>query len=237
MQGRQLDQFLRYLDSLLKPAGRSSHPVSGHLLRYHVCLRTGVLGCLDDASLHLDFTFVSLVSGHPRPPVVTAPVYRGCPSRAPLGCLRCPGRMSIGSRAPTLVVALCRWWWTCHVDVPHTRVLQAPSEESCNYFEVSEKYTLSSRKEQTCIPSVLALSEYHQTLKWSKVTHRIFVIHTVFNSSLICCLHESGESNSCLRMFLQNFSQTPSATPISRCPSDVIRLLLFRLDRDDVPSL
>ena len=61
--------------------------------------------CLDDASLHLDFTFVSLVSGHPRPPVVTAPVYRGCPCRDPLGCLPMPG---IGSRAPTLVVALCK---------------------------------------------------------------------------------------------------------------------------------
>ena len=68
--------------------------------------------CLDDASLHLDFTFVSLVSGHPslpRPPEVP-----------PM-----PRQDGIGSRAPTLVVALCRWWWTCHVDVAHTRVLQA----------------------------------------------------------------------------------------------------------------
>ena len=75
-------------------AGRSSHPVGGHLLRHHVCLRTGVLECLDDASLHLDFTFVSLVSGHPRPPVVTAPVYCECPCQDPLGCLRCPSRMA-----------------------------------------------------------------------------------------------------------------------------------------------
>ena len=80
-----------------EPAGRSSPPVGGHRLRYHVCLRTGVLECLDDASLHLDFTFVSLGSGHPRPPVVTAPVYRGCPCRDPLGCLRCPGRMASGA--------------------------------------------------------------------------------------------------------------------------------------------
>ena len=83
-------------------AGRSSHPVGGHPFRYHVCLRTGVLECLDDASLHLDFTFVSLVSGHPRPPVVTAPVYRGCPCRDPLGCLRCPSRMASGAERQPL---------------------------------------------------------------------------------------------------------------------------------------
>ena len=89
-----------------EPAGRSSPPVGGNRLRYHVCLRTGVLECLDDASLHLVFTFVSLVSGHPRPPVVTAPMCRGCPCRDPLGCLRSPGRM-----------------------VAHTRVLQAIFEQ------------------------------------------------------------------------------------------------------------
>ena len=72
-----------------------SHDVNG--IGNDVCLRTGVLECLDDASLHLDFTFVSLVSGHPRPPVVTAPVYRGCPCRDPLGCLRCPGRTASGA--------------------------------------------------------------------------------------------------------------------------------------------
>ena len=87
-----------------------------------VCLRTGVLECLDDESLHLDFTFVSLVSGHPRPPVVTAPVYRGCPCRDPLGCLQCPGRMASGAERQPL---WCRWWWTCRVDVAYTRVLQA----------------------------------------------------------------------------------------------------------------
>ena len=38
-------------------------------------------------------------------------------------------------------------------------------------------------------------------------------------------------------MFLLHISQTPSATPISRCPSDMIHLVLVRLDRDDVPSL
>ena len=31
--------------------------------------------------------------------------------------------------------------------------------------------------------------------------------------------------------------QTLSAIPISRCPNDVIHLVLVRLDRDDVPSL
>ena len=40
-----------------------------------------------------------------------------------------PRQDGIGSRAPTLVVALCRWWWTCHVDVPHTRFLQANLKE------------------------------------------------------------------------------------------------------------
>ena len=53
-------------------------------------------------SFHLDFTFVSLVSGHPRPPVVTAPVCRGCPCRDPLGCLRCPGRMASGAQRQPL---------------------------------------------------------------------------------------------------------------------------------------
>ena len=36
-----------------------------------------------------------------------------------------PRQDGIGSRAPTHVVALCGWWWTCHVDVAHTRDLQA----------------------------------------------------------------------------------------------------------------
>ena len=54
---RQLDQFLWYLDSLLNQLGRSSHPVGGHQLRYHVCLRTGVLECLDDASCILTSHF------------------------------------------------------------------------------------------------------------------------------------------------------------------------------------
>ena len=67
-----------------------------------VCLRSGVLECLDDASFHLDFTFVSWVSGHPRPPVVMAPVYRGCPCRDPLGCLRCPGKMASGAERQPL---------------------------------------------------------------------------------------------------------------------------------------
>ena len=42
----------------------------------------------------------------------------------PTGVPPMPRQDGIGSRAPTLVVALCRWWWTCHVGVAHTRVLQ-----------------------------------------------------------------------------------------------------------------
>ena len=70
------------------------------------CQHIGVLECLDDASLHLDFTSVSLVSGQPRPPVVTAPVHRGCPCQDPLGCLRCPGRMASGAERQPL-------WFRC----------------------------------------------------------------------------------------------------------------------------
>ena len=48
-----------------------------------VCLGTGVLESLDDASLHLDCTFVSLVSGHPRPPTLRGPTLRGPTLRGP----------------------------------------------------------------------------------------------------------------------------------------------------------
>ena len=116
--GRQLDQFLRYLDSLLnRLVGRHLPLVSP---APHVCLRTGVLECLDDASFHLDFTFVSLVSGHPRPPVVTAPVCRGCPCQDPLGCLRCPGRMASGAQRQPLWLRSVgggghvMWTWLIH---------------------------------------------------------------------------------------------------------------------------
>ena len=91
-----------------------------------VCLRTGVLECSDDASLHLDFTFVSLVSGHPRPPVVTAPVYRGCPCRDPLGCLRCPGRMTPGAERQPLWLRCVgggghvMWTFLIHAFYKHT---------------------------------------------------------------------------------------------------------------------
>ena len=89
-----------------EPAGRSSHPVGGHLLRYHVCLRTGVLECFDDASLHLDFTFVSLVSGHPRPPRCNGLSVPWVSLPGPTGVPPMPRQDGIGSRAPTLVVAL-----------------------------------------------------------------------------------------------------------------------------------
>ena len=80
--------------------------------------------CLSDASLHLDLTFVTLVSGHPRPPVVTAPVFTvGLLAGTHWGAS--DAQDGTGSRTPTLVVALCWWWWTCHVDVAPTRVRQA----------------------------------------------------------------------------------------------------------------
>ena len=86
--------------------------------------------CLDDASLHLDFTFVSLVSGHPRPPVVTAPVYRGCPCRDPLGCLRCPGRMASGAERQSLWLRCVSggghvmWTFLIHAFYKHIFVFQ-----------------------------------------------------------------------------------------------------------------
>ena len=36
------------------------------------------------------------------PPVVTAPVYRGCLCRDPLGCHRCPGMMASGAERQSL---------------------------------------------------------------------------------------------------------------------------------------
>ena len=85
--------------------------------------------CLDDASLlHICVVGVgpptaSRCNG-PRVPWVSLP--------GPTGVPPMPKQDGIGSRAPTLVVALCRWWWTCHVDVPHTRVLQAASVHVLN---------------------------------------------------------------------------------------------------------
>ena len=96
-----------------------------HRKKRHVCLRTGVWECLVDASLHLEFPFMALVSGHPRPPVVTAPVYRGYPCRDPLGCHRCPSRMASGAERQPLRLRCVGDGGTCHVDVAHTRVLQA----------------------------------------------------------------------------------------------------------------
>ena len=98
-----------------EPAGRSSPPIGGHRLRYHVCLKTGVFWsawmmrhCI------FDFTFVSLVSGHPRPPDVTAPVYCGCPCHDPLGCLRCPSKMASGAeRQPLWLRCLCGGGHVC----------------------------------------------------------------------------------------------------------------------------
>ena len=85
-----------------EPADGSSPPAGGHLLRYHVCLGTCVLECLSDASLPLDFTFVSLVSGHPRPPVVKAPSVPWVSLPGPTGVPPMPKQDGIGSRAPTL---------------------------------------------------------------------------------------------------------------------------------------
>ena len=69
--------------------------------------------------MRLDFTSVSLVSGHPRPPVVTAPVYRGCPCRDPPGCHRCPGRMaSVAERQPLWLRCVGgggHVMWTLHI--------------------------------------------------------------------------------------------------------------------------
>ena len=114
-------------------AGRSSHPDGGHRLRYHVCLRTGVLKCLDDASLHLDFTFVSLVSGHPRPPVLTPPVYRACPCGDPLRCHRCPGKMASGAERQPLWLRCVgggrhvMWTFLIHALYKHSVTSRAPS--------------------------------------------------------------------------------------------------------------
>ena len=106
------------------PAGRSSPPVGGHLLRYHVCLRTGVLECLDDASLHMTSHCVVGV-GPPTASRCNGPSVPWVSLPGPTWVPPMPKQDGIRSRAPTLVVTLCWWWWTWHVDVAHTRVLQA----------------------------------------------------------------------------------------------------------------
>ena len=65
-----------------------------------VCRKTCVSDCLGDASLHLDITIRGV--GGPSVPWVSMP--------GPTGVLPMPKQDGIGSRAPTHVVALCRWW-------------------------------------------------------------------------------------------------------------------------------
>ena len=104
--GRCHHQLVLHLDSEFSSDLRTHcHAVPVSPL---VCLRTGVLECLGDATVHLDFvscTVGVLAGTHQVPPM--------------------PRQDGIGSRAPTLVVALRRWWWTRHVDDAHTRVPQA----------------------------------------------------------------------------------------------------------------
>ena len=71
-------------------------------------------------------------SDHPRPPVVTVPVLRGCPCRDPLRWWPIQGDES--TKRQHFVVVSCWWSWswswswtvigTCHVDVVQTRLLQ-----------------------------------------------------------------------------------------------------------------
>ena len=75
------------------------------------------------------------------------------------------------------------------------------------------------------------------SLNCSKVTQGISVIHTVLNSFLTAAFMTQPDSNGLLRIFVLRISQTPSAVPISRCPNDMIHIVLVFLDRDDVPSV
>ena len=111
-----------------EPAGRSSPP-GCHRLRYHVCLRTVVLECLDDASLHLDFTYVGV--GPPTASRCNGPSVPWVFLPGPTGVPPMPRHDGTGSRAPTLVVPLCRlrcagggghvmWTFLIHVFYKHT---------------------------------------------------------------------------------------------------------------------
>ena len=107
------------------PAGWSSTllVVNGSATTFggrHVCWTVWVMRhCI------LTLPFVALVSGHPRPPRCSGPGVPWVSLPGPAGVLPMPRQDGTESRGPTLEVALCRWWWTCHVDVAHTHVLQA----------------------------------------------------------------------------------------------------------------
>ena len=149
------------------------------VLLFLFCLRTGVLECLDDASLHLDFTFVSSVSGHPRPPVVTAPWVS---LLGPTGVPPMSMQDGIGCRAPTLVVALCRWWWTCHVDVARTRLRQAHLVDSRGHAVV-----LASR-------SLMRVSS--TALRHIRELEIVVVVECLSIVSVLCCVtHHMLELN------------------------------------------
>ena len=90
----------------------------------YVCRKTCVLDCWMRHCI-VTSPVVALVWATHGLPVVRAPVYRGCPCRDPLGCLRCPGKMASGAERQPFVVVLCWWLWTCYVDVAHTRVILA----------------------------------------------------------------------------------------------------------------
>ena len=110
------------------PACWSSTVVGGQRLRYHVCRKTCVLDCLGDASLHLDIAICGVGVGQRATHSLPRCSGRGVPwvsLPGPAGVLPMPRQDGTESRGPTLEVALCRWWWTCHVDVAHTRILQA----------------------------------------------------------------------------------------------------------------
>ena len=86
-----------------EPAGRSSPP-GCHRLRYHVCLRTVVLECLDDASLHLDFTYVGV--GPPTASRCNGPSVPWVFLPGPTGVPPMPSRMALGAERQPL-------WFRC----------------------------------------------------------------------------------------------------------------------------
>ena len=133
-----------HLDGHLSPSGGfvNCHVFQPCLSGSYVCWTVWVMRhCI------LTLPFVALVLGHPRPPRYPNHSVPLVSLPGPTGVLPMPRQDGIGYKAPTLVVALCKWWWICHADVAHTRILQAYNIQG--YGRKTKGNTVSKRPDSS----------------------------------------------------------------------------------------